>query len=83
MDERDDECLTTLAALDSLVSGGLRGAAAALARRHLARCLECARAFDDRMRVREALARAVGSTAVPPSLRRAIRALVRVERGAE
>jgi hypothetical protein len=84
MSERDDECRTTLGTLEFLSGGEVSPVAARAlrtARRDLSRCPECAQAFDDGERVRVALARAVRRTVVPPSLRLAIRAGLRRERG--
>ena len=70
-------CVTTLELADRYVSGELPRDMSDAIEEHLAGCASCARAIDDRRRLRNRLRHAVNAEAAPAALRDAIATAVR------
>ena len=72
-----EACRQTRRNLDAQVSGELDAAAALETRVHTEGCAACAALFEERLRVRELVRRAVRSVETPALLAVAIRAIIR------
>ena len=74
---REGACGKVRRGLDAHLSGELDAAAAHLTGAHLKECGACAALFEERLRVRGLLRRAVRGVQTPPHLAGTIRAMIR------
>ena len=74
---RDGACGKVRRGLDAHLSGGQDAAAERSTGAHLKGCGACAALFEERLRVRELLRRAVRGVRTPPHLAGSIRAMIR------